>query len=110
MDAPIHSLPRRRRLGLLEVRRDVSPRAARVLFVLSFVLPLFAWSVVSYVPFVWHPSMRVENPGSVSYFQPGMLVDREVFDTENQSARAEGRALATGLRANPIYLPAPHEV
>ena len=40
-----------------------------------------------------------------------MLVDRDVFVSENASARAEGRAVAEGERAlNPIYFPAPHEV
>ena len=68
------------------------------------------WSGISYVPFIWHPSVMIADPGSVSYFQQGMLVDRDVFVSENESARAEGRALATGARANPIYLPAPHRV
>jgi NitT/TauT family transport system permease protein len=39
-----------------------------------------------------------------------MLVERDVFADENKTARAEGRAAATGSRANPVYLPAPHEV
>jgi NitT/TauT family transport system permease protein len=73
-------------------------------------LPLLAWSVISYVPFIWHPFVKVENPGSVSYFESGMLVERDVFADENKTARAEGRAVATGSRANPVYLPAPHEV
>jgi NitT/TauT family transport system permease protein len=92
------------------MRTEVTPRQRTILFALSFVLPLLAWSFVSYVPFVWHPLMKVESPGSVSYFEPGMLVERDVFADENRSALAEGRALATGSRANPVYLPAPHEV
>ena len=92
------------------VHREVAPRRRAVLVVLSFVLPLLTWSVVSYVPFVWHPLVRVESVGSVGYFERGMLVDRDVFASENASARAEGRAVAEGVRANPIYLPAPHEV
>jgi NitT/TauT family transport system permease protein len=104
------TLRRPRKPSWLDVRRDVPARRARVLFVLSFVLPLAAWSVISYVPFVWHPSVRIQDPGSVSYFQTGMLVDRDVFLSENQTARVEGRATATGPRANPVYLPAPHEV
>jgi|CZKU01.1.fsa_nt_gi NitT/TauT family transport system permease protein len=95
---------------LIGIRKDVPPRLRSVLFVLSFVLPLLTWSVISYVPFVWHPFVKVENPGSVSYFEPGMLVECDVFADENRTARAEGRASATGSRANPLYLPAPHEV
>ncbi len=102
---------RRRSLGSwFDVRRDVSPRRSRALFVFSFLLPLAAWSIISYVPFVWHPSVRISNPGSVSYFQADMLVDNDVFVAENATARAEGRAIAEGSRANPVYLPAPHQV
>jgi len=105
---------RHRRSGQLDhvigIRKEVPPRLRSVLFVLSFVLPLLAWCVISYVPFIWHPFVKVENPGSVSYFEAGMLVERDVFADENRTARAEGRALATGDRANPVYLPAPHEV
>lgn len=94
----------------LGVRKDVPPRRRAVLVVLSFILPLATWSFVSYVPFVWHPFVRVENAGSVAYFERGMLVERDVFASENQAALTEGRAPAQGTRANPVYLPAPHEV
>ena len=35
--------------------------------ILSFVLPLLAWSAVSYVPFLWHPLVQVSDPGAVDY-------------------------------------------
>jgi NitT/TauT family transport system permease protein len=92
------------------VGRAVAPRRAATLVALSFALPLIAWAVVSYVPFVWHPLVRVDDVGSVSYFQLGMLVEHDVFVSENDAARAEGRPVARGVRANPIYLPAPHEI
>ena len=101
---------RRRSPDWLGVRKDVPQRRAAVLATLSFVLPLALWSFLSYVPFVWHPFVRVGDPGSVSYFQPGMLVERDTFADENRAARAEKREIATGTRANPVYLPAPHEV
>jgi NitT/TauT family transport system permease protein len=81
-----------------------------LLVVLAFVIPLALWSIVSYVPFIWHPLVRVERPGSVDYFEPGMLVERAAFLAENQKARAEHRAQASGVLRNPIYFPAPHEV
>ena len=77
---------------------------------LSFVLPLLAWSAVSYVPAIWHPQMMVTDPGGVDYFQPGMRVDRHVFADESAAAVAEGRAPPAGERVNPIYLPAPDQV
>jgi NitT/TauT family transport system permease protein len=100
----------RKRAEWLNIRTEVTPRQRTVLFVMSFVLPLVAWSVISYVPFVWHPLMKVESPGSISYFESGMLVERDTFADENRTARAEGRAIATGARANPVYFPAPHAV
>jgi NitT/TauT family transport system permease protein len=105
MPAPIRTSPQ-----WFGVRTDVRPRRRAALVALSFILPLALWCFVSYVPVVWHPFVRVENPQSVSYFERGMLVERDVFASENQAAVAEGRQPAQGVRANPVYLPAPHEV
>ena len=76
----------------------------------SFLLPLLVWCMVSYVPFVWHPKVVVESPGGVDYFQVGMLVDKAVFKDEVANMRAANLLLPQGKPANPIYLPAPHEV
>lgn len=92
------------------VRQAPSSRQARTLTILSFLLPLLIWAAVSYVPFLWHPKVEVVDPGSVTWFQPGMLVDRDVFAEQQQLATEQQLALPAGVRANPIYLPAPHEV
>lgn len=76
----------------------------------SFVLPLMLWCLVSYVPFIWHTKVMVTDPGSVDYFQPGLLIDKPDFQQECDLARQEQRALPVGVPANPVYLPAPHEV
>jgi NitT/TauT family transport system permease protein len=84
--------------------------------VLAFVLPLLLWSIVSYVPFVWHPLVHVRDPGDVSvpgqysYVAADQLVELEVFDKRNQELAKAGGKLASGERANPVFLPAPHEV
>jgi len=64
-------------------RKRLSSSRSKVLMVLSFLLPLMLWGLVSYVPFLWHPNVEVVEPGGVSY---------------------------TGIPVNPVYLPAPHEV
>jgi NitT/TauT family transport system permease protein len=92
------------------VRKELSPRAKLILGVCSFLLPLLIWCVVSYVPFVWHSKVQISNPGSVDYFQVGMLVDRTDFVRESESAVKDGKAAPEGTPANPAYLPAPHEV
>lgn len=104
MSAVIRSAP------WLAARKELAPRRRLVLTILSFVIPLAIWSLVSYLPFVWHPKIEISEPGDVAYFQQGMLVDREVFDREVEALRASGGVLPQGIRANPIYLPAPHEV
>jgi NitT/TauT family transport system permease protein len=76
----------------------------------SFLLPILVWCVVSYVPFVWHPKVLVTVPGGVTYFEPGMLVDRDDFKAQKAAMLAQKAALPEGTAANPIYLPAPHEV
>jgi NitT/TauT family transport system permease protein len=91
----------------------VKDRAARQRLLLtlgSFALPLLVWCLVSYVPFVWHPKVKVGVPGGVDYFESGMLVDRDEFDSQVSQMHQQGLALPTGKPANPIYLPAPHEV
>jgi NitT/TauT family transport system permease protein len=92
------------------IGQPLAPRSRFTLTVLSFLLPLAIWSLVSYVPWVWHPLIRVESPGDVAWFKPGLLVERAVFAEENAKAAAAGGRLAAGVRANPIFLPAPHEV
>ncbi len=104
------SRPPRQRAEWLQIGKDVPPNRRSLLVTLSFVLPLLAWSVISYVPFIWHPLVKIENPGSVSYFEQGMLVEKDTFADEKRAAREESRAQPTGSPANPVYLPAPHEV
>src|SRR5947199_10328284 len=94
----------------LTIRKELSPRQGALLWVASFVLPLALWSVVSYVPFIWHPFVTVTEPGGVDYFQPGMLVEKETFAEETRLAAKEGRVVPRGSASNPIYLPPPHEV
>ena len=77
---------------------------------MSFVLPVTLWSLVSYVPWLWHPKVEITAPGDVSYFKHGMLLDREVFLKEEAKIAEAGGTLPQGRPANPIYLPAPHQV
>jgi NitT/TauT family transport system permease protein len=92
------------------VRQEPTARMRLTLGVLSFAIPVLLWCLVSYVPFLWHPNMRVTDPGGVGYFTPGMLVDKGVFAREAALARDSGQRAPQGIPANPIYLPAPHEV
>jgi NitT/TauT family transport system permease protein len=90
-----HELPRRRQV---------------VLTVCSFLAPFLLWAAVSYIPFLWHPSVRITKPGDVEYFVEDLEVARADFAMESAKMKAAGLELPEGHRVNPVYLPAPHEV
>jgi NitT/TauT family transport system permease protein len=116
-DATGHPPPRQ--TPWLQLRKDLPPGRNRLLLALAFLLPLGLWSAVSYLPFLWHPLVLVTEAGDESvagdfdYLAPGMLVKREVFVARNDELIVAGvrqEGWARGVRKNPIYLPAPHEV
>ncbi len=84
--------------------------SARALTIASFLLPLTLWIVVSYVPGVWQPYMKVTEPGGVAFFREGMLIEKEQFALQARLTAEQATASPQGTPANPIYLPAPHEV
>ena len=95
---------------LLAIRQPLSARRHGSLATASFLLPLLLWAVLSYVPFLWHPFVQVTDPGGLEDYPAGTLLERAVFAEENARMVAEGKAPARGVRANPMYFPAPHEV
>ncbi len=94
----------------LQVHRALSARARLVCGVLSLVLPLLLWSLVSYVPAIWHPQILITDPGSVSYLEVGAHLQRDAFAAEVADARSEARAPPVGVPANPVYFPSPGAV
>ena len=96
--------------GWFTVRAPLTPRRKLVLGIGSFLLPLVLWAAVSYVPFLWHPQVLVSQVGDVDYLEMGMRVDRAQFAEEVAAMREAGKAPPQGTAANPVYLPAPHEV
>lgn len=94
----------------LAVGKEPSASFRLTLTILSFLLPIGVWALVSYVPWIWHPLIRVSSPGDVAWFKSGLLVEREVFAEENAKAVKAGGHAAEGSPANPVFLPAPHEV
>jgi NitT/TauT family transport system permease protein len=98
------------RSTLFRVLRPLSPRAKLAIGILSFVLPVGLWSLVSYVPALWHPQVMITDPGSVSYLDIGAHLARDAYQGELADAKQEGRAPPRGVPANPIYLPSPGEV
>jgi len=95
---------------IFAIHTEPGPRAKIALTVASFALPLLLWCLVSYNSHVWHPMMRITSAGDVSWMQEGTLVEHDVFDAENARMVQSELLPAQGIAANPVYLPAPHEV
>src|SRR6201996_3951993 len=94
----------------LQVHKPLARPAKTLLGILSFVLPLAIWCLVSYVPAIWHPQIAITDPGAVNYLQVDMRMDRADFDAAVKEAQAAHETPPQGYPANPIYLPAPDEV
>ncbi len=94
----------------LGLKNELPQRRRLVLTLLSFVVPLALWCAVSYVPWLWHPNVRVTVPGDVDYFVEEMELPRADFQRELEKVRAAGGTLPEGDRVNPLYLPPPHKV
>ena len=96
--------------SLFFIRKPLENNTRRTLFLLSFMLPILLWCAVSYLPFLWHPMVKINDTGDVSYFKKEMLVKKDVFRKENIRMKNKGLKQAKGQRSNPVYLPAPHKV
>jgi len=94
----------------LGLKKELSHRRRVILTVLSFVLPIGLWALVSYVPWLWHPLVKITSPGDVDYFIEEMEVPKEVFAQENAKILAQKGTPAVGARVNPVYLPSPGAV
>lgn len=94
----------------LGLKKELPHRRQLLLTILSFLIPLAAWSFVSYVPCVWHPLVHITSAGDVDYFSEGLDIPKEDFAKELAKTKASGGQLPEGYRVNPVYLPAPHKV
>lgn len=94
----------------LGLKNELPHRRQVILTVVSFLAPLLLWMAVSYTPWIWHPSVKITNPGDVEYFVEDVEVSRADFARETEKMKAEGLTPPEGYRVNPVYLPAPHEV
>ena len=88
--------------GWFVIRRDL-PHSRRVaLSCVSFLLPLAIWCIVSYVPWIWHPDVKIElsaeREGVTTVFTAGDHVSRGFFPEFEQAVRQENAAV-TAARA-----------
>lgn len=94
----------------LGLKHELPARRKVILMILSFVTPVVIWCAVSYIPWLWHPLVRITAPGDVDYLVEEMEVPRADFESARQAMQSTGKTLPEGYRINPVYLPAPHLV
>lgn len=92
------------------IQKDLPGKKRLMLIITSFLLPLAVWSAISYIPFIWHPLMKVVDAGDSLYVEEGQRISISVFEQENTRLKESGGSLIAGVRANPVYLPPPHKV
>jgi len=74
-----------------KIREGLNVRRVTFLTACSFLLPLALWCLVSYVPFIWHPDVRLEvsaDRADVStVYIAGDHVSKEFFGTFQEAIR-----------------------
>jgi NitT/TauT family transport system permease protein len=98
------------RTSWFAIRAPLGPRREMFLKVCAFLLPLGLWCAISYCPFIWHPQVRLTDLGDSFLLTTDQLWDPAVVKAENDRLIAHHQKPAVGVPANPVFLPAPHEV
>jgi NitT/TauT family transport system permease protein len=81
-----------------KIREELSGRRASLLMAVSFLLPLGIWCIASYVPFIWHPDIRLEVSADrtdvSTVYTAGDHVSKEFFPTfQNAVKKANEKIL-----------------
>lgn len=86
------------------VRRDLSAKRASILSLASFALPLAIWAGVSYLPFVWHPDIRLELSADredvTTVYIAGDRVSKEFFPTFTDAVRKQNASVEDQLKTD----------
>ena len=79
------------------IRKELSPNQRSLLTACSFCLPLLVWLAVSYLPFIWHPDIKLQvsadRAGVTTVFTAGDRVSKDFFPTFVDAVRQENQAI-----------------
>jgi NitT/TauT family transport system permease protein len=85
------------------IRRDLPQSRRLALTCISFLLPLAIWCFVSYVPWIWHPDVKLElsaeREGVTTVFTAGDHVSRKFFPEFEDAIRKENAAVLAARSA-----------
>lgn len=105
---------RREKTPWFAVRRDLDFRRQLVLTLLSFALPISLWCVVSYVPGLWHPDIRLiisaEREGTATVFTPGDQLSKERFPPFVEAVRTANEAVVSGAAERGAFARPPQQI
>ncbi len=80
------------------VRKDLDQRRRLFLTGLSFLFPLILWCLVSYVPWIWHPDVKLQlaadREGVTTVFTAGDHLSKDFFPGYVEAVRQENAAVA----------------
>lgn len=89
------------------IRRDLPQRRRMALTLVSFLLPVLLWCLVSYVPWIWHPDVKLElsaeRDGVTTVYTAGDHVSRGFFPEFVEAVRSDN---ASTLAAKTASTPA----
>jgi NitT/TauT family transport system permease protein len=75
------------------IRRDLPQSRRLILTCVSFLLPIAVWCFVSYVPWIWHPDVKIElsaeREGVTTVFTAGDHVSRAFFPEFVEAVRKD---------------------
>ncbi len=84
------------------IRRDLPPSRRLLLTCISFLLPIALWCFVSYVPWIWHPDIKIElsaeREGVTTVFTAGDHVSKGFFPEFVEAVRKDN-AVVLAARA-----------
>ncbi len=93
--------PKTRRSVWFRIREDLPPEKAALLTLCSFLLPLALWAIVSYVPFIWHPDVKLEVSADrtdvSTVFGPGDHVSKLYFPTFVDAIRRDNAVIRAAI-------------
>ena len=94
----------RKRNYWFNIRKELTPGCGTILTVCSFSIPLLVWVTVSYVPFIWHPDIKLEisadREGVTTVFTAGDRVSKEFFPTFLKGVREENNLVLSARKEN----------
>jgi NitT/TauT family transport system permease protein len=88
--------------GWFRIRRELTPGRRLFLTVFSFCLPALTWCVVSYVPFIWHPDVKItvaaSREGSATVLTAGDHLPKDYFPKYVDDVRRENAEVREGSK------------